>query len=939
MDSVAITPEGPAVDDFNHRELSPTLSNNDSLPPKKTNTRKRTKTGCMTCRRRRIKCDEGKPICQNCTKSKRQCEGYNTRVVFKNPMGALPGGPFGPIPHYHPDPTEALVNAQLSSSQTKTSSSSQGPLPIIAPKPPSLDFGSTAPFHYLGAYPNIHRASSTTTFGLGIHNPQYIVGQMPSDPFFAQPVMGMASSPAQMSQPDWFDFRVHSHSPPQPSTASLTPPSRRHTTYPRIENERPEISPILPFAPPISQPQSMNVDRREVKADSWFPCENDTMVVEPEDEDDLSNGISHPGLMVANCLQTPVDLYGTQIRSFQSLAGENILTNYSPSPTDTPLNDPQTAAVFWYFVNVTAPALSLFERNPLDPSRMFSGQTIPKTHQHIWTYVFPVSSFQHPALLQAILAIGSLQMALLKGDIPTASWLHYQLCIRRSSKNYQSSSRRAHPATLAATLLLGFYEVWSSNHERWCTHMIGARQLIKETPFSEMSRQILAIHQQRRQRWVEIQAQNPFGALMPQLDHVNHELADVDLGLVSRLSGKPVRFLNPQGSPTWESKPRRCTDRDLENFELMMDLYWWFCKMDVYQSTLGASKLFMDYDLWTQCPPRAPMNKVNQIYGTYDHLILLLGRLSKFVANDLPRKRKARGREASASPRGPNSPPMFPGMFPGRGNIKFPRGLSPPPESFPSAENIFDAIDLETSTQKALEEWSSLLQAFELFKSCLGLDFDPLSEDVHRPQDSPFGPALTYRTYSIAGIWMNFYMGLVLLHRAHPSMPPFAMVAAHMVAEQTDPYANEIGRLVAGVAEDWSPESTVSTVQSAAYIECCFPLFVAAVQFRDKLQRQWTIRRLHDITRLTGWQTGDQIANGCEGAWRKAAAMGVAPPYEPESESDALRQGWTTRRLDKRIHEVDEGQNEPLLQRSDRAHVAFGLLSVEDDMERLTLEE
>lgn len=175
---------------------------------------------------------------------------------------------------------------------------------------------------------------------------------------------------------------------------------------------------------------------------------------------------------------------------------------------------------------------------------------------------------------------------------------------------------------------------------------------------------------------------------------------------------------------------------------------------------------------------------------------------------------------------------MFPGMFPGRGNIKFPRGLSPPLETFPSAENIFDAIDLETSTNKALEEWSSILEAFELFKSCLGPDFDPLSEDVHPPQDSPFGPALTYRTYSIAGIWLNFYMGLVLLHRAHPSMPPFAMVAAHMVAEQTDPYANEIGRLVAGVSEDWSPDSMVSTVQSAAYIECSFPLFVAAVQVR-----------------------------------------------------------------------------------------------------------
>jgi hypothetical protein len=37
--------------------------------------KKRTKTGCQTCRSRRIKCDEGKPECHNCIKSKRQCGG------------------------------------------------------------------------------------------------------------------------------------------------------------------------------------------------------------------------------------------------------------------------------------------------------------------------------------------------------------------------------------------------------------------------------------------------------------------------------------------------------------------------------------------------------------------------------------------------------------------------------------------------------------------------------------------------------------------------------------------------------------------------------------------------------------------------------------------------------------------------------------------------
>jgi hypothetical protein len=53
--------------------------------------RKRTKTGCLTCRKRRIKCGEERPSCNNCFKSKRHCEGYNQRVIFKTPIGDWPG--------------------------------------------------------------------------------------------------------------------------------------------------------------------------------------------------------------------------------------------------------------------------------------------------------------------------------------------------------------------------------------------------------------------------------------------------------------------------------------------------------------------------------------------------------------------------------------------------------------------------------------------------------------------------------------------------------------------------------------------------------------------------------------------------------------------------------------------------------------------------------
>ncbi|KAL5401059.1 hypothetical protein PMIN03_011846 [Paraphaeosphaeria minitans] len=52
--------------------------------------RKRTKTGCLTCRKRRIKCGEERPTCTNCILSECQCEGYNQRVVFKPPIGDWP---------------------------------------------------------------------------------------------------------------------------------------------------------------------------------------------------------------------------------------------------------------------------------------------------------------------------------------------------------------------------------------------------------------------------------------------------------------------------------------------------------------------------------------------------------------------------------------------------------------------------------------------------------------------------------------------------------------------------------------------------------------------------------------------------------------------------------------------------------------------------------
>ncbi|KAE8348564.1 acetyltransferase [Aspergillus coremiiformis] len=48
----------------------------------------RTKTGCMTCRRRKKKCDEQHPACNNCIRGGFLCEGYSSRSTWQKPSSA-----------------------------------------------------------------------------------------------------------------------------------------------------------------------------------------------------------------------------------------------------------------------------------------------------------------------------------------------------------------------------------------------------------------------------------------------------------------------------------------------------------------------------------------------------------------------------------------------------------------------------------------------------------------------------------------------------------------------------------------------------------------------------------------------------------------------------------------------------------------------------------
>ncbi|KAI1186247.1 hypothetical protein F5B17DRAFT_370450 [Nemania serpens] len=959
------------------RPSSPDGHDDEDLSHKRGPVRRRTKTGCMTCRKRRIKCDEGKPTCNNCLKSKRECEGYNQRVIFKDPLGAFAGAPYGPIQYPAPSPQALAREQQLLAAQQRSSSQS---LQIIAPKPPTVGYHQLVTRQFSHFYPSqTGPVPPQPPINLGPN--QYLSQPQPAKFTFFPPTTVDA-----FSQGHWRQDAAHGGSGQYPPRAAHDKNYKAPTTIPSPPRGQPEKHRNLVEGEPIHPANEEQLEDWE-----YDFYDDDESMGESDDEffsarRDSQFGPDGQGVVTSRTLAHQYQMFGTHTRTFSTIGAETVLATYDPSPANSPLTDKHIAAVFWHFMNVTGPSMSLYERHPLDATNIFGGQ-MPTSKQHSWTYAFPIMSFSHPALLQAMLALSSLQIAKLQKVPPTASLKHYHLALRRIAKNVTRPARRTQTANLAATLILAFYEVWNSDHDKWCRHLLGARWIIKEIPLSEMTRAIMAIKMQKRHAEME---QSQFGTFGDYLstedpDFLYRDWDLMDVSLLSTLMGHEVSYddlgMLPEALSSHPRPKYIYTNKDMERYEQLSDLFWWYCKMDVYQSILGGTRPFLQYHTWMQCPPRSPIGRLDAIYGSYDYLVLLLGRLANFVSRDLSRKREALSRSGSGTQWPP--PGMFTGMMPASDKVTPPMGFSPPREdssSLPSAAPQYHTeSDLDTRTVEALQEWEQILQAFYEIRKHFGPDFEPLGADIYPEQPTPFGPTIHFRTYSIAGIWMNYYMGLIVLHRAHPKMPPVAMLAAGMSAHTTMPWALKLNQIAAGLEENITRLKVVSTLMGAALIESAFPLFVAGVQLQDEAQRHWLIRRLRDIARLTGWQSAHQIADGCESAWSKAAQLGRGPPYKPapedEDEEDAKDvrsrheakkrrppppdmappgMSWVwgnPRRLDRRILEEDGAaaaghggdgmamdNKKIVLAKGEKAFYAMGLLTVEQDLEKLDLD-
>lgn len=580
-------------------------------------TRTRTKTGCLTCRKRRVKCSEEKPICRNCLKSKRQCD-YSTRVVLRKTGDHGTAGfargysfplPLATVPEYFamPDPYTPLL-----------------PRPTrdhcLFPNPANEMFYDR-PFN--------HQILPVSDTDLAI-------------PLYAQIGTSSSSMPTSSApfhtitdhHPHWLDSVSSSTSNHSSGIASQTENYAHHTFMPPVDysthSDRVSIFPANSNVDVTSYPATTLATSMSTHLPSWAATSNTTAQcrdlptshrlyfssatfdsgppglgnvlheaavenqdddyfdVLPEEEDNLnlqaidaarsSLSMRDNGAMLS-VYQENSDILG--ITRHDAFLYPGFLDSYRPEQAANPLSNMATARVFSHFVHSTGPVLSNFERRSRIKGDASSQWPIPGVNRSLWSKTLPTLALRNQGLLHAMLATASLHIAKLQGASKTPSLQHYAWSLKRVHYAVGHNKKRHDVSTLAASLLLGFYEVMTADHMRWSKHLSGAKQLIMEIEFSGMTRQIKNLQATRAMQATIMSAFLPSAPWDSFVD--NFPILDDDF--IEILIGRNILS---------QSRSRPSTQKvflALEDFETIQDLVWCFLKQDVIQASISGNEL------------------------------------------------------------------------------------------------------------------------------------------------------------------------------------------------------------------------------------------------------------------------------------------------------------------------------------------------------------
>ena len=106
--------------------------------------------------------------------------------------------------------------------------------------------------------------------------------------------------------------------------------------------------------------------------------------------------------------------------------------------------------------------------------------------------------------------------------------------------------------------------------------------------------------EQRNRREQELkfqQTQGGFAGLNPQEEQYTglyRDWDEIDVDLLRIITGKNLTYdefgMIPEDFSAYTRPKKKITLKDVETYEKLSDLIWWYGKMDVYQSILGGTR-------------------------------------------------------------------------------------------------------------------------------------------------------------------------------------------------------------------------------------------------------------------------------------------------------------------------------------------------------------
>lgn len=208
----------------------------------------------------------------------------------------------------------------------------------------------------------------------------------------------------------------------------------------------------------------------------------------------------------------------------------------------------------------------------------------------------PLRALRNQGLLHAMLALASLQIARLQGASVTPSYKHYAYSLKRLSRSLGNPTKRLSITTVATSLLLAYYEVWTAEHIKWSTHLVGAAQLVTELDFRTLAQEA------RRLKAVQLAEERQASYQQPVIFIDQKRLSEAfterslapDAGVVGTIMGKMVDyddfgFNEGMYNIKYARKTSIPEKLDLQIFDTLQDLYWWYIRHDAFQSMVSGN--------------------------------------------------------------------------------------------------------------------------------------------------------------------------------------------------------------------------------------------------------------------------------------------------------------------------------------------------------------